>query len=59
VAVAMEVATAPSSSSSGPVGAGGPMMGGGAGDDDDDGDRDKKYAWKGNLAKLICVSAGE
>ena len=54
----MEVATAPSSSSSGPVGAGGPMMGGGAGDDDD-GDRDKKYAWKGNLAKLICVSAGE
>ena len=52
----MEVATAPSASSCGPVGAGGPM-GDGAGDDDD-GD-DKKYAWKGNLAKLICVSARE
>jgi len=56
VAVAMEVGTAPSASSGGPVGVGWPM-GDGAGDDDD-GD-DKKWTWKGNLAKLICVSAGE
>ena len=42
------------SASSGPL----PGLGGGPGDDGD-GDDDKKWAWKGNLAKLMCVSAGE
>ena len=57
----MEVGIAPSepsAGSGGPVGVGWPA-GDGAGGDDGDGDDDKKWNWKGNLTKLICVSAGE